>query len=53
MDAFTHELDARYAIGAELPDEHPAFPGAFELLANGFAAAATVTAPRYDRALPA
>ncbi|HEV7648558.1 MAG TPA: maleylpyruvate isomerase family mycothiol-dependent enzyme [Actinophytocola sp.] len=39
MDAFTHELDVRYAIGAELPDEHPAFPGAFELLANGFAAA--------------
>jgi uncharacterized protein (TIGR03083 family) len=39
MDAFTHELDIRYAIGAELPGEHPAFPGAFEVLANGFACA--------------
>lgn len=39
MDAFTHELDIRYAIGAELPREHPAFAGAFEVLANGFAAA--------------
>ncbi|HWM07014.1 MAG TPA: maleylpyruvate isomerase family mycothiol-dependent enzyme [Actinophytocola sp.] len=38
MDAFTHELDIRYAIGAELPDEHPAFAGAFEVLATGFAA---------------
>ena len=39
MDAFTHELDIRYAIGAEPPGEHPAFAGAFEVLANGFAAA--------------
>jgi hypothetical protein len=39
MDAFTHELDIRYAIGAELPDEHPAFPGAFEVVAHGFACA--------------
>jgi uncharacterized protein (TIGR03083 family) len=37
MDAFTHELDIRYAIGADLPGEHPAFAGAFEVLANGFA----------------
>ena len=37
MDAFTHELDIRYAIGAGLPAEHPAFAGAFEVLANGFA----------------
>jgi len=47
MDAFTHELDVRYAIGAELPSEHPAFPGAFEVLANGFAAAVS------DHGLPA
>lgn len=39
MDAFTHELDIRYAIGAGLPAGHPAFAGAFEVLANGFAAA--------------
>jgi uncharacterized protein (TIGR03083 family) len=39
MDAFTHELDIRYAIGAELPSAHPAFAGAFTVLANGFAAA--------------
>jgi uncharacterized protein (TIGR03083 family) len=39
MDAFTHELDIRYAIGASLPDEHPAFPRAFEVLASGFACA--------------
>jgi uncharacterized protein (TIGR03083 family) len=39
MDAFTHELDIRYAIGAELPDEHPAFAAAFEVLAGGFASA--------------
>lgn len=38
-DAFTHELDLRYALGAPLPEDHPAFAGAFEVLANGFAAA--------------
>jgi uncharacterized protein (TIGR03083 family) len=47
MDAFTHELDIRYAIGAELPTDHPAFAGAFEVLANGFAAAVM------DHGLPA
>ncbi len=47
MDAFTHELDIRYAIGAELPAEHPAFARAFEVLANGFAAAVI------DHGLPA
>lgn len=46
MDAFTHELDIRYAIGAELPVEHPAFAGAFTVLANGFAAAV------HDHGLP-
>lgn len=40
-DAFTHELDIRYALGIPLPDEHPAFASAFEVLANGFSAAVT------------
>jgi uncharacterized protein (TIGR03083 family) len=38
MDAFTHELDLRYALGASLPVDHPAFPRAFEILLNGFSA---------------
>lgn len=38
MDAFTHELDLRYALGAPLPAGHPAFPRAFEVLLNGFSA---------------
>jgi hypothetical protein len=47
MDAFTHELDIRYTIGAAMPAEHPAFAGAFTVLANGFGAAVT------DHGLPA
>jgi uncharacterized protein (TIGR03083 family) len=39
MDAFTHELDVRYALGAELPAAHPAFAGAFAVLVSGFSAA--------------
>jgi len=39
MDALTHELDLRYALGAPLPAvDHPAFPRAFEVLLNGFSA---------------
>jgi uncharacterized protein (TIGR03083 family) len=38
MDAFTHELDLRYALGAPLPADHPAFSRAFEVLLNGFSA---------------
>lgn len=41
MDAFTHELDLRYTLGAEIPVEHPAFAAAFEVLANGFSASVT------------
>jgi uncharacterized protein (TIGR03083 family) len=41
MDAFTHELDLRYALGEVVPAEHPAFAGAFEVLANGFSASVT------------
>jgi uncharacterized protein (TIGR03083 family) len=41
MDAFTHELDLRYAMGAELPAYHSAFAGAFEILLNGFSAEVT------------
>ncbi|MCT2583760.1 maleylpyruvate isomerase family mycothiol-dependent enzyme [Actinophytocola gossypii] len=40
-DAFTHELDLRYAVGAPMPADHLAFAGAFEVLANGFSAAVT------------
>lgn len=36
MDAFTHELDLRYALGAPLPADHPAFLRAFEIVLNGF-----------------
>jgi len=36
MDAFTHELDLRYALGAPLPVDHPAFPLAFGILRHGF-----------------
>jgi uncharacterized protein (TIGR03083 family) len=39
MDAFTHELDLRYAIGASLPTDHPAYQRAFEILLNGFSTA--------------
>jgi uncharacterized protein (TIGR03083 family) len=38
MDAFTHELDLRYAVGAPLPEDHSAFPRAFEIVLNGFSA---------------
>jgi uncharacterized protein (TIGR03083 family) len=38
MDAFTHELDLRYALGAPLPGDHPAFLRAFEIVLNGFSA---------------
>jgi uncharacterized protein (TIGR03083 family) len=38
MDAFTHELDLRYALGVGPPAEHAAFAVAFEVLANGFSA---------------
>lgn len=41
MDAFVHELDIRYALGAEPVGRHPAFAGAFAVLANGFAASVT------------
>jgi hypothetical protein len=37
MDAFTHEVDIRYALGAEPPAEHPAFAGSFQVLASGLA----------------
>jgi len=41
MDAFTHELDLRYAIGAPLPADSPAFERAFEVLLSGFSASVT------------
>jgi uncharacterized protein (TIGR03083 family) len=41
MDAFTHELDLRYAMGAPLPAHHSAFAGAFGILLSGFSAEVT------------
>jgi uncharacterized protein (TIGR03083 family) len=41
MDAFTHELDLRYALGAPLPADSPAFARAFDVLLNGFSASVT------------
>jgi uncharacterized protein (TIGR03083 family) len=35
MDAFTHELDVRLALGAPFPVGHPAFRGAFEVATGG------------------
>jgi uncharacterized protein (TIGR03083 family) len=35
MDAFTHELDIRLALGAAPPVDHPAFRGAFEVVVGG------------------
>jgi uncharacterized protein (TIGR03083 family) len=39
MDAFTHEFDARVALGLPLAHYHPAFPGAFDVALTGFAGA--------------
>jgi uncharacterized protein (TIGR03083 family) len=36
MDAFTHELDIRAALGVPVPAEHPAYAGAFDVIAGGF-----------------
>ncbi|MBM7774507.1 hypothetical protein JOD54_004711 [Actinokineospora baliensis] len=42
MDAFTHELDLRYALGLPLPiDTHPAVPRAFDVVISGLAASIT------------
>lgn len=38
MDAYTHELDLRAALGAEPPSGHPAEPGSLTLLVRGFSA---------------
>ncbi|MFJ9521738.1 maleylpyruvate isomerase family mycothiol-dependent enzyme [Kitasatospora sp. NPDC101801] len=35
MDALTHELDLRRAIGAPVPLDHPAYPGSLDLVALG------------------
>ena len=35
MDAFTHELDIRLALGVPFPVGHPAFRGAFDVLIGG------------------
>ncbi|MDP9866430.1 MULTISPECIES: maleylpyruvate isomerase family mycothiol-dependent enzyme [Streptosporangium] len=38
MDAFTHELDIRYALGLPPPAEHPAYPGALDVVVSGLSA---------------
>jgi uncharacterized protein (TIGR03083 family) len=35
MDAFTHELDLREALGVGPPPDHPAYPVAFDVVAGG------------------
>jgi uncharacterized protein (TIGR03083 family) len=42
MDAFTHELDARIALGAPLPSGHPAFRGSFEVVVGGLSASVMI-----------
>jgi uncharacterized protein (TIGR03083 family) len=39
MDAFTHELDIRRALGAPPPADHPAYPDSLDLVAEGFSRA--------------
>ncbi|MFG1876005.1 maleylpyruvate isomerase N-terminal domain-containing protein [Sphaerisporangium sp. NPDC049003] len=40
MDAFTHELDVRHALGVPPPATHPAYPGALDVVVSGFSAEA-------------
>ncbi len=35
MDAFTHELDLCDALDVSVPDDHPAYPSAFEVVVGG------------------
>jgi uncharacterized protein (TIGR03083 family) len=35
MDSFTHELDIRTALGVPVPDEHPSYPNALDLVTQG------------------
>jgi len=35
MDAFTHELDLRVALGVPAPADHPAYPEALDVAASG------------------
>lgn len=37
MDAFTHELDLRDALGLAVPADHPAYPPAFDVVVGGLA----------------
>jgi uncharacterized protein (TIGR03083 family) len=42
MDAFTHELDIRLALGVPFPVDHPAFRGAFEVVVGGLSGSVMV-----------
>lgn len=44
MDAFTHELDIRFALRAPFPDGHPAFPRAFDVVIGGLSRSVTALA---------
>ncbi|MFE0025245.1 maleylpyruvate isomerase family mycothiol-dependent enzyme [Amycolatopsis sp. NPDC059021] len=46
-DAFTHELDLRYALGLDFPVEHVAWVASFEVLVRGFSGSIV------ERGLPA
>ncbi|MFJ6381049.1 maleylpyruvate isomerase family mycothiol-dependent enzyme [Kitasatospora sp. NPDC092039] len=39
MDAFTHELDIRGALGVPVVPEHPSYPSSLDLVVRGFSAA--------------
>lgn len=41
MDAYTHELDIRLALGESWPTDHPAFDDALDLLVSGLGRAIT------------
>ncbi len=41
MDAFTHELDLRYALGVPPPEVHPAWLRGFEVLVSGLGGSLT------------
>lgn len=47
MDAFTHELDLREALGVAPPDRHPGYPGVLDFVVGGFSGQLT------SRGLPA
>ncbi|MEV4555569.1 maleylpyruvate isomerase family mycothiol-dependent enzyme [Kitasatospora sp. NPDC049285] len=37
MDAFTHEIDVRFALGEPVPVDHPSYPTSIDLVVRGLA----------------